>query len=78
MRSNQLSYLAIALKASAKIEHFSKLPKYFATFFQKIYNYFEPQYSTKVQTPTNQSIIIYDQITRDITDTYPYSCVPSA
>jgi hypothetical protein len=35
MRSNQLSYLAIALKASAKIEQFSKLAKYFATFFGK-------------------------------------------
>ena len=78
MRSNQLSYLAIALKASAKIEHFSKLPKYFVTFFQKIYNYFEPKYPTKVQTPTNQSIIIYDRIARDITDTYPYSYAPSA
>ena len=78
MRSNQLSYLAIALKASAKIEHFSKLPKYFATFFQKIYNYFGPKYFHKVQTPTNQSIIIYDRIARDITDTYPYSYAPSA
>jgi hypothetical protein len=29
-----------------------------------------------MQTPTNQSIIIYDQITRDITDTYPYSYAP--
>ena len=78
MRSNQLSYLAIALKASAKIEHFSKLPKYFATFFQKIYNYFGSKYFHKVQTPTNQSIIIYDRIARSITDTYPYSCAPSA
>ena len=78
MRSNQLSYLAIALKASAKIEHFSKLPKYFATFFQKIYNYFESKYSFKVQTPTNQSIIINNRIARNITDTCPYSCAPSA
>ena len=78
MRSNQLSYLAIALKASAKIEHFSKLPKYFATFFQKIYNYFGSKYSHKMQTPTNQSIIICNRIARDITDTYPYSCAPSA
>ena len=38
MRSNQLSYLAIALKASAKIEQFSKLPKYFASFLRKIYH----------------------------------------
>jgi hypothetical protein len=57
MRSNQLSYLAIALKASAKIEHFSKLPKYFATFFQKNYNYFELKSPHKAQAPTNQSII---------------------
>ena len=33
MRSNQLSYLAIVLKASAKVEHFFKLAKYFVTFF---------------------------------------------
>ena len=36
MRSNQLSYLAIAVKASAKIEQFSKLAKYLATFFKNI------------------------------------------
>ena len=34
MRSDQLSYLAIAFKASAKIEQFSELAKLFTTFFK--------------------------------------------